>query len=853
MGHIILVVASSASPTAGDLVLQGRLEAAGHTVTRTSDEDAEYTGSYDGVLVSDSCSGGTFGAKYDTVDKPGITCENASWRLGTYEGASSGVTQWSVNAVPAANGGLTGTQTVYSTSQSQQGIVVSSLPSAATVVATQQGSSDKGTYVIYEAGGNLTSGTATARRVFLRTADESVSVLSSAGTTLLDAAIAWAFGDGGSVGSAVEFRAASEDARGNTTTATVSRPSGTQEGDLLLAIQATDEDGSLAAMTAPAGWSEIGSYSRFTDVGAIKVWRKTATASEPTTYAFPDSTSAHCSVVMIALHGHDPSMPIAVLPTFAEGGAASTHTAPSVVGEADGMLITAHLAGTDGSVRSYSTPSGMTQVAQSGLSSDAWIRLGVFRQSLSSGGATGGKTAVCSAAEPFIAMSLVVRAPSSLTVSPFGLNSSEAFGSPSVSVADEGQNVAAIGIGTAEAFGSPTVTQPAGVGPFPSLDLFPGSEVFPNEPAPEHQSQTLSPSTIDSDEAFGSPVVTNSDGVQTIVVTGIDPGEAFPVPTVTVDPIPPLDVQTVGIFTAEAFGRPVLALEIPTPTPTGLDTYFIDGFDLRSLATRIETAEGLLDTPGVVGDDVALPGRDGDLQVFGGLGQPRRADASGRITFNLWLKGVDPDTGEVTDGSTTQEEWFDRWDDLIRRMHRRIVVIDHARPDGGIRRAFAHLVPGESITPSRFPGSVWFARFRAVFAIPAGHWSDLTPVTTGVLSLPTNGHIDLSIFGKATAPCTELQVVFHASNNPRVSTSIGHLGWNGVITPGRQLGIDTATGFTHQASGAAWVPGFDGLTYSPGPRLFEIDPSEPLQAIFTHTTGGFVDLEISGKRRYRTS
>lgn len=852
MGHIILVVATSGSPTVGDLVIQGRLEAAGHTVTRTSDEDAEYSGSYDGVVVSDSCSGGTFGAKYDTVTKPGLTFEAASWRLGTYSGAAD-ATQWSVNAVPAANGGLTGTQTVYDATQPQQGISVSSLPAAATVVATQQGDSNKGVYVVYEAGGALTSGTATARRAFLRIGDGAMDNLTSAGTTLLDAAIGWTFDSGSGGGGQVTLRASSEDARGNATTAVASLPAGTQAGDLLLAIQATDEDGSLSAMTAPAGWSEIANFSRFGDVGGVKVWRKTATASEPSTYEFPDSTSAHCSVVVMALTGHDPTQPIAVSPTFAEGGAATTHTAPSVTGEADGLLLTAHIAGTDGTTRSYTTPSGMTLVRQSTLSSGAWLLLGVYSQGLASSGATGSRTTVCSGSAPFIALSMVVRAPSSLTVSPPGINSAEAFGSPSVSVADEGQTVSAIGIGTAEAVGAPTVTQPAGVGPFPGLTLFPGSNVFPNEPAPEHQHQTLLPATINSGEAFGSPIVANSDGVQTVIVTGIDPGETFPVPNVTVDPIPPLDVETVGIFTAEAFGRPVLVLEIPTPTPTGLDTYFIDGFDLRSLASRIETAEGLLDTPGVVGDDVALPGRDGELQVFGGLGQPRRADAAGRITFNLWLKGVDPDTGEVTDGSTTQEEWFDRWDDLIRRMHRRIVVIDHARPDGGIRRAFAHLLPGESITPSRFPGSVWFARFRAVFAIPAGHWTDLTPVTTGVLSLPTNGHIDLSIFGRATAPCTELQVVFHAANNPRVSTSVGHLGWNGVITPGRQLGIDTVTGLTHQASGAAWVPGFDGLTYSPGPRLFEIDPSEPLQAIFTHTTGGFVDIEISGKRRYRTS
>jgi hypothetical protein len=48
-------------------------------------------------------------------------------------------------------------------------------------------------------------------------------------------------------------------------------------------------------------------------------------------------------------------------------------------------------------------------------------------------------------------------------------------------------------------------------------------------------------------------------------------------------------------------------------------------------------------------------------------------------------------------------------------------------------------------------------------------------------------------------------------------------------------------------------PGYDGLTYAPGPRLFEIDPTEPLAATLSHTGGGAMTVEVRGKRRYRTS
>jgi hypothetical protein len=142
---IVLVVANAGSLTTGDTVIRDRLQAAGHTVVLRNDEDPEYTGAYDGVFISDSCSGGTVSAKYDTVAKPGITAENVTWRLGTYLGAIDG-TQWTVENTDG-NGGLTGTQTVYTATMPQQGIDTDVLPAGATVVARLTGDSDHGVYV----------------------------------------------------------------------------------------------------------------------------------------------------------------------------------------------------------------------------------------------------------------------------------------------------------------------------------------------------------------------------------------------------------------------------------------------------------------------------------------------------------------------------------------------------------------------------------------------------------------------------------------------------------------------------------------------------------------------------------
>lgn len=197
MATVVLVVGNAAALTAGDTVLQDRLTGLGHSVVLASDEDAEYGGTYDGVMVSDSCAGATFGAKYDTVAKPGLTLESPTWRLGSNTSTAT-VTQWSVNEVGDADGGLTGTQTIYNTAKTQQGLTSASVATTGgQIVATPQGVATNCVYVIYESGVALTSGTAPARRVFFRVLDGDVTEaggFSAQGLTLLDAAITWAFG-----------------------------------------------------------------------------------------------------------------------------------------------------------------------------------------------------------------------------------------------------------------------------------------------------------------------------------------------------------------------------------------------------------------------------------------------------------------------------------------------------------------------------------------------------------------------------------------------------------------------------------------------------------------------------------
>ncbi|MGZ6587112.1 MAG: hypothetical protein ACXVHX_22715 [Solirubrobacteraceae bacterium] len=120
------------------------------------------------------------------------------------------------------------------------------------------------------------------------------------------------------------------------------------------------------------------------------------------------------------------------------------------------------------------------------------------------------------------------------TVSPSGITSGGAFGTPVITVGPA--TVSPSGIASAGALGTPTIT-PGGV--------------------------TVSPSGIASAEAFGTPVVS---GFGTIAPAGIPSAEAFGTPTVTPGGV---TLDPSGIPTGEALGTPVVSSSA-TISPSGV-------------------------------------------------------------------------------------------------------------------------------------------------------------------------------------------------------------------------------------------------------------------------------------------
>lgn len=205
--------------------------------------------------------------------------------------------------------------------------------------------------------------------------------------------------------------------------AVVPKPAGLAVGDLMIAVHVGDNDGSLANMTGPSGWTTIASQAA-TPGGqpAVKVWQMIATSTEVAASNFTFNVGAggiFCSAGIIAITTgtFDPADPIGAGPSFTINASNSTsHVAPSLTGIVNGLLITGHSVDQGGAATcSYTPPSGMTERVDT-AASPGWTCLEMNTLELTSTAATGTKTATCTQSRPATSVSMIVNpAPSDAT------------------------------------------------------------------------------------------------------------------------------------------------------------------------------------------------------------------------------------------------------------------------------------------------------------------------------------------------------------------------------------------------------------------------------------------------------
>ena len=154
----------------------------------------------------------------------------------------------------------------------------------------------------------------------------------------------------------VSFRAAAgANNAGGSTSLTITRPTGTQTGDVLLAQVTTAA--ATATVTAPAGWTlQNSTADTGNNVRDLLYWR-VAAANDPTSWNWTFSSSLKASGGITVYSGVDPASPINAA-AVTTNGTATNLVAPSVITTKDNTMV----------VATYGTRTGTTITAASGMS-----------------------------------------------------------------------------------------------------------------------------------------------------------------------------------------------------------------------------------------------------------------------------------------------------------------------------------------------------------------------------------------------------------------------------------------------------------------------------------------------------
>jgi hypothetical protein len=179
----------------------------------------------------------------------------------------------------------------------------------------------------------------------------------------------------------IEFVASAQATTSSTSTLTISKPTGTQSGDLMVAIMAADSN---RTWTGDTGWTEV------IDQGVIPCLRVAylvAGASEPSSYAFTSSGNARITGVIATFR----NAAYDVVGSISTTHSSSTQTAPAITLSQSGGAVIAFFA-CDNTGRLWTNPtSGL--IATANKSDSATPSWALYRELNLSAGSTGTRSA----------------------------------------------------------------------------------------------------------------------------------------------------------------------------------------------------------------------------------------------------------------------------------------------------------------------------------------------------------------------------------------------------------------------------------------------------------------------------
>lgn len=275
----------------------------------------------------------------------------------------------------------------------------------------------------------------------------------------------------------------------------------------------------------------------------------------------------------------------------------------------------------------------------------------------------------------------------------------------------------------------------------------------------------------------------------------------------------------------------------------------VGGISLNTYAHFVTTRNGWDSTPGLIGSNLRVPGKDGEVSVTKDYGP-------GRMVLQITVTGTDAD-GAVPAGMTEATQFRSNMDNLLRLFgFRGLQRVVRWMEDDSTRENYAEV--GAVIAPDYIDGATT-ANLTVELIFPDPFWQgDLVSIEPAGSS--TNGRqLNLTGFAGSTAPINDAVFVFTGpATNPFI-TDIGtgaQILYNGTLAAGTNWRVDCANfksevgpnlGFNINSgvfSGTA-TSVLASTQFSPGPRFFVFTPY--VQGIGdSNTTPGAPAIIING-------
>lgn len=277
-------------------------------------------------------------------------------------------------------------------------------------------------------------------------------------------------------------------------------------------------------------------------------------------------------------------------------------------------------------------------------------------------------------------------------------------------------------------------------------------------------------------------------------------------------------------------------------------TLTINAIDPLTVGAILDSKNGLRVTPERKGGNPSPPLRDGAIFT------PGKKYSESSMVLNYLIKAVDPATGLVTLASP-KAHYEKNVSDFLRIIHSDYLILDNLREDGSHRQCLSEImgvVKFDLVAKSKLWNKVSL-NLKVINAF----WESLTTTTISSFTLSTGGTRTLTELAEAEAPMSDMIVTLGPSTNPQISqASTGvYMKYNGVISSGRVLNINTLTGALTTTGGTSWTPDPEVLVHSGDSRLFSVRPERtggaPIITI-NHTGGGTMQTSMVVRRKFMT-